>query len=339
MPALSALLRQLDARRFLPQYTALRISCDRIGQVPHGWVEQLVGVPLGAVHVEASDEQEAEAMLFRRTREGGVELHPAIQTFSARSVALERACAALRTGPAPLLPPARADGELYAVTAGGGGGGEVLATIDRAAAASFGIASVGVHMVCFTRGEGSAGELRVWVAQRAAHKSTFPFMLDPTVAGGHPFGISIADNMVKEAAEEAGIEAQLAETARYIGPLELLTSKHDGSKLKTSVYHSFELEVPHDWEPRAADGEVGAFYCWSAARVLEVLRQTRIELTQSTPGELLFRPAMALVMMDWLVRHGCITAATEGVAEFDSISSALAAMRPARKAEQMMSDG
>ena len=366
---LAGLFEKLDARKFLPRYTALLIAGQRVGQVLTAWTERLTALP--RLTAALPDDT---ATLFRAVEAAGgeycdaaaIELHPSIASFASRTDALEQCCAALRAQ--RLLPPRREDGEQYAVRAGA----QVLATIDRAAAPWFGVPSVGVHVICFAQDDddecAECAEPRIWVAQRAADKGSFPLLLDPTVAGGVPHGASVRDHMVAEAAEEAGIDAQLAARALEIGRLELLTSAHpDGSALKTSAYHVFDLHVPARWEPRAADGEVARFFCWTASEVLDVVRRTDTSATRGVPGgNLLFRPAMSLVLVDFLgkgrlpfarvlnatrspsntlcahqlscprpcvhvalaVRHRRITAETEGHEDFSSLLSAL---RLARK--------
>ena len=62
------------------------------------------------------------------------------------------------------------------------------------------------------------------------------------------------------------------------------------------LYFVWDLEVADDWLPRAADGEVERFERWSMQRVEHEVRE----------GDCL-RPAMRLVMADFLIRHGVIT--------------------------------
>ena len=174
---------------------------------------------------------------------------------------------------------------------------EQLCVVDRNAAPYFGVTSVGVHLHCYCRTE--AG-LQLWVAQRALDKSTYPGLWDPTVAGGQPAHLGLRENMIKEAGEEAGIDASLAERAVSTGVLSQMTSKADGSCLKQSLYFVWELEVGADWEPSAADGEVARFERWDMARLEREVRE----------GDLL-RPAMNLVMTDFLLRHGRITPDSE----------------------------
>jgi len=248
---LAGLFEKLDARKFLPRYTALLIAGQRVGQVLTAWTERLTALPRSADDGDDDDDDgggDDTATLFRAVEAAGggycdaaaIELHPSIASFASRTDALEQCCAALRAQ--RLLPPRREDGEQYAVRAGA----QVLATIDRAAAPWFGVPSVGVHVICFAQDDddddecAECAEPRIWVAQRAADKGSFPLLLDPTVAGGVPHGASVRDHMVAEAAEEAGIDAQLAARALEIGRLKLLTSAH-GSALKTSAYHVIDL--------------------------------------------------------------------------------------------------
>ena len=123
--------------------------------------------------------------------------------------------------------------------------------------------------------------------------------------------------------------------------LSQMTARPDGSCLKQSLYFVWDLEVAEEWEPRAADGEVARFERWAMPRleheVLVCLLAYLLTclLTHSLTyfflafyfhtsllacllahfprighevreGELL-RPAMRLVMADFLIRHGAIT--------------------------------
>ncbi len=55
------------------------------------------------------------------------------------------------------------------------------------------------------------------------------------MAGGQPVGLSLRDNMIKEAGEEAGLSAAQAGEARATGVLSQMTAKDDGSCLKQSA--------------------------------------------------------------------------------------------------------
>ncbi|KAL7552652.1 hypothetical protein ACHAWF_015883 [Thalassiosira exigua] len=192
----------------------------------------------------------------------------------------------------------------------------VLAHINRSAAPYLGFDSVGVHLHCYVRqkcggaggGKGAFAPLRgVWLAKRAPTKSHHPNFWDPTVAGGQPVELSIIDNVVKEAHEEAGVPSEWIKPSNTANapnailsdhtqdPLTITTAKEDGSCMKRSLYYSCDLEVPSDWIPTAVDGEVSEFKLYSMSELEDELRFGNI-----------VRPAMRAVLLDFMVRHGAL---------------------------------
>lgn len=172
--------------------------------------------------------------------------------------------------------------------------------MDRNTAPFLGVPSVGVHLNCFFM-DPKTGDRSLWMAQRAAEKSTFPNAWDVTVAGGQPYGLTLENNLRKEAMEEAGIPAKLVHSkAKSVGCLSQMTSKPDGTCLKHSLYYCWDMEVSSDFVPNPTDGEVAKFELWNSQTLLEeLLRGTRL------------RPAMKLVVADYLIRHGVITPGNE----------------------------
>jgi hypothetical protein len=67
--------------------------------------------------------------------------------------------------------------------------------------------------------------------------------------------------------------------------------------LKPDVQFCFDLEMPEDFVPRPADGEMEGFELWPAARVMETVRGTRA-----------FKFNCNLVLIDFFLRHGLIGA-------------------------------
>ena len=110
-----------------------------------------------------------------------------------------------------------------------------------------------------------------------------------------PIGISLEDNIVKECHEEAGIPTALSSRAVPAGSISYCKQVPEG--LKPDVQFVCDLELPSDFEPRAVDGEVEAFYLWSIDRVMDVVANT----TE-------FKFNCNLVIIDFLVRHGFIAA-------------------------------
>ena len=167
-----------------------------------------------------------------------------------------------------------------------------MMAMERAAVASFGIRAYGVHLTGYVR---RAAGLHVWVATRARNKPTYPGMLDNTVAGGQPAGLSLLDNMIKECKEEAGIPEQLARQARPVGFVSYCMEQQDG--LKPDILFNYDLELPEDFTPRNTDGELEKFELWPAAAVMARVRDS-----------LDFKFNCNLVLIDFFVRHGLIEA-------------------------------
>ena len=175
--------------------------------------------------------------------------------------------------------------------------GAVLAQIDRGALPVFGIAAVGVHVNGLV--EGPDGP-HVWVARRAASKNLDPGKLDHLVAGGVPAGLSPAETLVKEAAEEAAIPAALAGMAVPVGRFDYAMERPEG--LRRDRILAYDLMLPEGFVPRAADGEVAGFELWPLARALAAVRATED-----------FKFNVNLVLIDLFLRRGMVPAAEAGV--------------------------
>jgi 8-oxo-dGTP pyrophosphatase MutT (NUDIX family) len=130
--------------------------------------------------------------------------------------------------------------------------------IERAAARPFGLTTQAVHM------NGVAGQ-RMWLARRSPTKQIDPGMLDNIVAGGIGAGFSALQTLVKEAWEEAGILAPMAEKCIFIKKIEVLREVPEGVQSETvSIY---DLELPADFRPLNQDGEVSEFRLLTFAEV------------------------------------------------------------------------
>jgi 8-oxo-dGTP pyrophosphatase MutT (NUDIX family) len=168
--------------------------------------------------------------------------------------------------------------------------GPVLALLDRGALPSFGVMAVGVHLNGLVR---RSDGLHVWVARRAANKLLDPSKLDHIVAGGVPAGLTPAETLVKEAAEEAAIPASLAGRAVPVATITYAMERPEG--LRRDLLHCYDLELPEHFSPRAADGEVEAFELWPIARVSRTVRDTDE-----------FKFNVNLVLIDLFQRHGLV---------------------------------
>ena len=168
-----------------------------------------------------------------------------------------------------------------------------LLLIERAAAPWFGVTAYGVHMNGYVRDP--HGLDYMWIARRALSKPTSAGKLDQVVAGGQPVGIGLRDNMIKECAEEASIPFELAQHARPVGTVTYVGETDEG--IRPDVIFNFDLLLPADFTPVNADGEVDAFYLWDIGKIHDVVSETRQ-----------FKTNCALVVIDFLIRHGHLAA-------------------------------
>jgi 8-oxo-dGTP pyrophosphatase MutT (NUDIX family) len=189
-------------------------------------------------------------------------------------------------------------GERYA--ASGPSLGPVQLLVDRAAVAWLGVRAAGVHLNGYVRGPQG---LALWVARRARDKRTFPGHLDNLVAGGQSSDLDAAATLRKECIEEAGLPPELSVLAREMGALHYV--QQDGASLKPDTLTVFDLELPDSFRPRPLDGEVESFELWPVPRVL-----------QSLVADEPWKPNCVLVVIDFLLRHGCLDAELSGEARW-----------------------
>jgi isopentenyldiphosphate isomerase len=250
-----------DPARFLPWV----LDGERLGLLRWDFVEALQRWPAQ----------------FRVTPEA-VHWTPAARDFAGLTQALTDVSATLvEAGVIEYL-----HGEFYPVTPGNRRQARLV--IDRACAPYFGVRAFGQHINGFVRGPDG---IQLWIGRRAANRRVYPLHLDNMVAGGLPWGMSLAENLRKECREEAGIDADLADQARPVGAVTYCRASKRG--LKPDVIYCYDLELPADFRPRCTDGEVEDFYLWPVEQVLETVRDTAE-----------FKLNCNLVIIDFLARHG-----------------------------------
>lgn len=179
-------------------------------------------------------------------------------------------------------------GEAYPI--GGQWGGPYAFEIERAAAAFLGCRAYGVHVNGFVR---DGGDVKLWIATRAEDRPVCPGQLDNMIAGGQPVGLTLKENVIKEAGEEAGVPEALAATATPVGVITYTMENALG--LKPDMMFCWDLELPADFQPVNTDGEVAEFRLLPAADVLEI-----VETTED------FKFNCNLVVIDFCVRHGVL---------------------------------
>jgi 8-oxo-dGTP pyrophosphatase MutT (NUDIX family) len=213
----------------------------------------------------------------------GLTLDAKLETYEARTNALAHAASALAIHYGKDL-----RGEMYAVVQKWGD--DPLAELDRAALPWFGTPGFGVHVNGFVR---KPDGLHVWIAERSMDREIDPGKLDNLIGGGMPIGLSLEENLAKEAWEEAGIDASLAKTAQPAGALHYKVEMMNG--LRNDTLFIYDLELPKSFTPRNTDGEVGSFTLLPLANVAEIVRTTDR-----------FKFNCNLVIVDFMLRHGFI---------------------------------
>lgn len=163
--------------------------------------------------------------------------------------------------------------------------------VERAAAAYLGIKSLGVHVNGLVA---KAKGVHVWVGTRTLHKPFWPGKLDQMVAGGLPVGLSLLDNLVKEAQEEANIPAELARQALLVSTLHYRQALERG--LEDSTLFIYDLWLPEDFIPENTDGEVEKFQLIPLAQLADLTAQVSA-----------FKDNCNLVNLDLLLRLGFIS--------------------------------
>jgi 8-oxo-dGTP pyrophosphatase MutT (NUDIX family) len=171
--------------------------------------------------------------------------------------------------------------------------GAALARVDRGALPLFGIMSVGVHVNGLVR---TPEGLRLWVGYRAASRHLDPNKLDHIVAGGVPAAMTPEATLVKEAAEEAAIPAEIAARAVPVGRIGYAMERPEG--LRRDLLLCYDLELPPELVPQPVDGEMARFELWPIERALATARESDA-----------FKFNVNLVLIDLFLRHGLIAGA------------------------------
>lgn len=254
-------VRRIDRSR----YRSFLVDGVSVGHVRHDFAEHLRSFP------EVFRVSEASVRFVRE-----------LDDVSGRSEAMARVAGTLaRQG---LLSPWR--DETYDV--GAQHDSCCLFRLERAAVRFFGFLARAVHVNGLVN---VSGEPYMWIARRSANKAIDPGMLDNLVGGGLASGLTIAQTVVKESWEEAGIPAALAGTARAQGQVRVLREVPEG--LHTEVIYLHDLWLPADFIPKNQDGEV-------AELRLTAMRDVLAEL--AADGR--YTADAALVALDCLARCG-----------------------------------
>jgi 8-oxo-dGTP pyrophosphatase MutT (NUDIX family) len=122
--------------------------------------------------------------------------------------------------------------------------------IERAAARYLGIRTHAAHVNGLVR---DGTRTLMWLARRSPTKSIDPGMLDNLVGGGVASGMTIAQTLVKECWEEAGLPEHVARAAQPVSELTIFREQPDGIQHET--IHAHDLWLAPGWRPSNQDGE------------------------------------------------------------------------------------
>lgn len=136
--------------------------------------------------------------------------------------------------------------------------------------------------------------LSIWLQKRSPNKQTWPAYWDSMVSGGLTVGYGINETAIKEAFEEAGIPNNLIAKLKSAGCVSFFFESERG--LFPNTEFVYDLELPPDFIPSNSDGEVETFELLPVSECLERILSPHFKTT-SVP-----------VALDFLIRHGYITA-------------------------------
>ena len=182
---------------------------------------------------------------------------------------------------------------------------KILLHIERSATPLFGFVTYGVHMTAYRRIERDDSESYLFWTPRRSLRKTYPGMLDNTVAGEISSGEKPFETLVREAMEEAALPEELVRSrAKAVGMISYVHVRDvraggEVGLIQPECEYVYDLEVDEHVIPRPNDGEVESFSCLTLNELEKALRR----------GE--FKPNCALVLLDFLIRHGILTAENE----------------------------
>ena len=145
-------------------------------------------------------------------------------------------------------------------------------SIERSLFPFFGLPQYGVHCNGWKK---KSDEFYFFFAKRSKHLNDFPNLYDNLVGGGQPSGISIYENLKKEAFEEAGI-FQLKK--KYITKGNTINYFHNHKNFAFSgIIFVYDYEIYKDINFKNMDGEVESFYCISVDKLFTLLEKKKLK--------------------------------------------------------------
>ncbi|KAH0844298.1 hypothetical protein FOPE_09789 [Fonsecaea pedrosoi] len=179
---------------------------------------------------------------------------------------------------------------------------ELVLNMERSASPLFGIVTYGVHLTGYVMTDEG---MKIWTPRRSLTKPTYPGMMDNTVAGGLSTGEKPFDCLVRECEEEASLPADLVRrTAQACGTLTYFHVRDARAGGETGLcqpecQYIYDLRMSPDVIPKPGDDEAIDFQLLTVEEVRRAMAEGR------------FKPNCAHLLLEFLVRHGFVTAENE----------------------------
>ncbi|KAI0520744.1 putative thiamine pyrophosphokinase [Xylaria bambusicola] len=172
--------------------------------------------------------------------------------------------------------------------------------VDRAIAPYLGIVTTGPHLNAFVRDDNGL-VASIWVAKRGMNKPMYPGMLDNAVGGAVVEGETPRGCLLREAMEEIGIDAKDAVSGGTVSWFRIKENRTGFTPglVEPGVQYVYDLGVGSETILHSPEAGTDWLHLLSINEVMGALRRHE------------FKPSSACVMIDFLIRHGIITAETD----------------------------
>jgi isopentenyldiphosphate isomerase len=174
--------------------------------------------------------------------------------------------------------------------------------LERAFSVLIGVVTYGVHVNGYVpASKTKSGVMKLWIPRRSPTKPTYPGMLDNTVAGGLGVPYGLHETVVKECFEEAGLPEQFVLTNTKSAGVVLYLYRTEDNRVQPEVEYIYDIEFDDETTivPNPQDGEAEDFQLMTLDEVVAEVKAGH------------FKPNCALVIVDFLIRHGIITPENE----------------------------
>ena len=157
-------------------------------------------------------------------------------------------------------------------------GGNSFFNIQRSLLSIFGFPQYGVHCNAWSKKKGATF---FHLAKRSKKLDDFPGLYDNLIGGGQPVGISIIQNLKKEAYEEAGLEDISLNNLKRGNTINYF---HNHNYLAFSgIIFIYDLEVDGKTSFRNIDGEVEKFECFYVDEIYKIFEKKLLKPNSIIP--------------------------------------------------------